>query len=94
MIARRGRFTAPTADLSAPGAGFDYIKYIIGPINLSVYIIFLGWIDPIQKHFIHRYILVQPQQEVERVTAPHLPLERNDALIPCLKDRGFPRRLI
>ena len=52
--------------------------------------LFLGWIYPIRKRFMHRYILAQTQQEVKRETAPHLPQERNGALIPCLKDRGVP----
>ncbi len=54
--------------------------------------LFLGWVDPILKHFMHTYIVAHNGQEVKRGTAPRLPQERSAPSIPTAKAEGFTAR--
>src|SRR5258706_5517858 len=78
---RKGR------DLPIATEAFTFLLISIFPMSQQVIIepttlfqgfvepgfLFLSGIDPIRKHFMHRYILAQTQQEVERETPPDLP---------------------
>ncbi len=54
--------------------------------------LFLGWVDPILKHFMHTYIVAHNGQEVKRGTTPRLPQERSAPSIPTAKAEGFTAR--
>ena len=54
--------------------------------------LFLGWVDPILKHFMHTYIVAHNGQEVKRGVVPRLPQERSAPSIPTAKAEGFTAR--
>jgi len=54
--------------------------------------LFLGWVYPILKHFMHVVIIAQTEQEVKREAAPCLVQGWSGLSIRVAKARGFTGR--